>query len=188
MMGAERVPDPEKLVCAFIYSDHDVYETAKKALIDRFGAIDFESDEMEFSHTKYYLKEMGCDLKRRFFSFAGLLDPGEMAGTKQFTNLIEGLHKKTGGGRLINIDPGFLSLAKFVLVTTKNFSHRIYIGKNMWAEITLVYDAQNGTFGPLAWTYPEYSRQDIIMIFNEIRGILHGQFRHIKYSENAHKI
>jgi hypothetical protein len=187
-MGTERAPEPEKIVCGLIYSEQSAYADAKNALTERFGGTDLESNEMEFSHTQYYLKEMGADLKRRFLSFERLMDPVEMAGIKQFTNSIEDRFKRAGGGRLINIDPGFLSLAKFVLITTKNFSHRIYVGKNMWAEITLMYDAQRGTFGPLAWTYPEYSRHDTTGIFNEIRGILHGQLRDIKDSENAHKI
>jgi hypothetical protein len=58
------------------------------------------------------------------------------------------------GRRPINLDPGYLTAAQFVLATGKNYSHRIYLGQGIYADLTLVF--AGGAFQPLAWTYPDY--------------------------------
>lgn len=55
---------------------------------------------------------------------------------------------------MVNIDIGFLTLENFVLATTKNYSHRIFIGQNIFADLT--YHFHQGEFRSLPWTYPDY--------------------------------
>ena len=57
----------------------------------------------------------------------------------------------------VNIDPGYLLFERFVLATGKNYSHRIYIGEGIYADLTLIY--QQGAYRPLPWTYPDYSEK-----------------------------
>ena len=47
-----------------------------------------------------------------------------------------------------------LDLAKVVLASTKDYSHRLYIGDGIFAEVTLRY--QQRTFQAWEWTYPDY--------------------------------
>src|SRR4030042_760131 len=47
-----------------------------------------------------------------------------------------------------------IGLAKVVLASTKDYKHRIYLDKGIYAEITLFY--QDKTFNPWEWTYPDY--------------------------------
>ncbi|MFH1860257.1 MAG: DUF4416 family protein, partial [bacterium] len=69
--------------------------------------------------------------------------------------------------RRINLDPGYLNTAKLVLATTKDNSHRIYIGNGIYVEITLRFIAK--TFRKMEWTYTDYQTQDYIEIFNSVR-------------------
>lgn len=175
-MGEIKKPFPEKLIIAFIYKKEEIYDKTKKILLDKFGAVDFESDKIKFTYTDYYNKEMGPDLNRRFISFKKLIDPGELSLIKVATNEIElqFLYNNTNK-RSINIDPGMLSLGKFILATTKNYSHRVYIGNGIFAEVTLKYE--NKRFVSFEWTYPDYSTQEYIEILEKIRDIYKKQIK-----------
>jgi len=166
-LGEIKPVEKEKLVIGFIYKDVSVYESAKEKLIKKFGKIDFENAEIDFTHTNYYESEMGKTLKRKFLSFEKTVYPGKLAEIKIFTNKIEQEFSDNAGRRKVNIDPGLLSLASFKLATTKNFSHRIYIGKGIYAEVTLQYTGKS--FTPWQWTYPDYASREYIDILNNIR-------------------
>jgi len=170
-MGIPRRAGKVKLIAGILFSDAGAYAAAKKALAGAFGRIDFESGVFDFTHTSYYAGEMGQGLKRRFLSFERLIDPAKAYGAKIRTNLIERCRMK-GGRRTVNIDPGYLDLAKLVLFSTKDYSHRIYAGKGVFAEATLFY--KNKAFNPWPWTYPDYKTAEYLGVFNSIRDILKG--------------
>jgi len=90
------------------------------------------------------------------------------------TNIIEEKLSKHGL-RIINIDPGYLDMAKLILASTKDYKHRIYLDKGIYAEITLFY--QNKNFTPWEWTYPDYKSSDYIAIFNHIRALYAEQIK-----------
>ena len=50
-------------------------------------------------------------------------------------------------------------MERLVLATGKNFAHRIYIGKCIYADLTLIY--QKNGYQPLPWTYPDYAHGSI---------------------------
>ena len=83
-----------------------------------------------------------------------------------------GVEKKLSenGRRRINIDPGYLTPSKVVLASTKNYSHRIYMGKGIYAEATLVF--RNGRYGPHLFTYRDYASEAYVDIFCEARKTL----------------
>jgi len=54
-----------------------------------------------------------------------------------------------------------------VLATTKNYSHRLYLGKGIYAEVTLKYE--DGRYKPLPWTYPDYRSEEYMEFFDSIR-------------------
>ncbi|MDH5186329.1 MAG: DUF4416 family protein, partial [candidate division WOR-3 bacterium] len=89
---------------------------------------------------------------------------------KLWTMEIENEFLDTNRRRRINLDPGILTLAKLVLATTKNYYHRIYLGKGIFAEVTLIY--RNKQFEPLAWTYPDYRTDTAIDFFQQVRNAL----------------
>lgn len=159
---------PVKLTVGFIFSNEGDLYKAKLYLKKQFGKIDFESQTLPFIHTAYYEKEFGKDLKRVFISFQRLILPEELPQIKIITKRIE---KKLSNRayRRINIDPGYLDYAKLILASTKDYKHRIYLDKGIYAEVTLFY--QNRTFHSWEWTYPDYKTSEYIRIFNRIRQI-----------------
>jgi hypothetical protein len=167
-MGSIIKHPPVKLFFGFIFKDDNIYSQTRLTLEKHFGKIDFESNALPFIYTDYYQKELGRDLKRRFVSVGQLINPADLYKIKIYTNKIEKRLSKNGC-RLINIDPGYLDLAKLALASTKDYCHRIYLNKGIFAEITLVF--QGKTFKPLGWAYPDYRSEDYISIFNEMREI-----------------
>lgn len=174
-MGETLKPQPVKLIAGFIFKKEDILNKTKIILERHFGKIDFESQNLPFIHTVYYEKEFGDNLKRIFVSFKKLISPSSLSKIKIMTNRIE---KKISvkGKRMINIDPGYLNLSKLILASTKDYKHRIYLNKGIYAEITLFY--QNKTFQPWEWTYPDYKTNEYIAIFNQIREIYAKQIKH----------
>jgi hypothetical protein len=75
------------------------------------------------------------------------------------TNEIEKVFSEEGK-RSINIDPGYMLMSRFVLATGKDFTHRVYLGKGIYADLTLIF--KRGEFQTLSWTYPDYA--DTIML------------------------
>lgn len=155
-----------KLIVGLIAESNKAFEEAEQALAKKLGKIDFESDVLDFDYTDYYEKEFGRDLKRKFISFEKPAGEDELANIKTLTNGIEKVLSKNGKRR-VNIDPGCLSLGKLILATTKDNSHRIHLGKGIFAEVTLRYI--DGAFRPLDWTYPDYRTKGYLAIFEEIR-------------------
>jgi len=165
-MGKIKKHNSVKLVFGFIFKEEAVFNKAKIILERQFGKIDFQSQRLTFNHTDYYEKEFGKNLLRRFVSFKKLIPPQNLARIKIITNKIE-QKLSIGQNRSINIDPGYLDLAKLVLVSTKDYKHRIYLGSGIYAEITLFYE--NKSFKSWDWTYPDYRTEEYITIFNQIR-------------------
>lgn len=157
---------PVKLITGFIFKEDAAFIEAKSFLEKRFGRTDSESQTIPFSYTSYYEKEFGKDLKRKFLSFEKLIAPEDLASIKTLTNKLE-IKLSRDKRRMINIDPGYLDLAKLILATTKDFSHRVYLGRGIFSELTLMF--REKTFSPLEWTYPDYRSQEYINIFNKIR-------------------
>ena len=159
--------DPVKLVSSVISGDPALMEVALGKLESSFGRLDYLSPILPFDRTGYYEAEMGRDLSRRIVSFEELIEPGELADIKLRTNSVEDDFLSQGGKRRVNVDPGYLTLHNLVLASCKNFAHRVYIGRGVYAEVTLLY--RKDCYRPLEWTYPDYRDETMRGIFKEIR-------------------
>jgi|GEM_PF-137117 len=162
-------PDPPlvKLVVGMLSPTGELFAQAEELLSQKFGAVDFSSRLLPFAYTKYYDKEMGNGIFRKFISFRELINADSIAEIKIFTCGIEKQFSSPSGSRRINLDPGYISAAKLVLATTKNYDHRIYLKDGIYAEVTLSF--RDHRFQPCDWTYPDYRTDEYIKIFNEIR-------------------
>ncbi|MBI4846868.1 MAG: DUF4416 family protein [Candidatus Omnitrophica bacterium] len=165
-MGSVVKHSPVKLIIGFI-GQEKLFTDAQKILSKKFGKIDYESAVLGFDFTDYYEKEMGRELKRKFLSFKRLIQPAALPLIKVFTNELEKKFFSENGKRALNIDPGYLSLSKLVLATTKDHQHRLYLDKGIFAEVTLRF--RDKTFQKWDWTYPDYCTREYISIFNQIR-------------------
>jgi hypothetical protein len=171
-MGTAVRHHPVKLILGLIANDPSKFLKVIAILKKKFGPIDFQSNILDFTYTKYYENEFGSGLKRQFVSFKKLIPPEELAKIKNMTNKLEN-KLSSDSRRTINIDPGYLDMAKLILASTKDHCHRIYIGYGIFAEITLFY--QNKSFRHREWTYPDYRTTEYIEIFNRIRQLYQEQ-------------
>ncbi len=165
-MSQPQPPHLAKLVIGLIMRQRELISPVAGDLTVLFGAIDMVSPWLDFNYTPYYVPEMGTPLFRRVLVFKELIRQRDLADIKQHTNVVEHRYARAGR-RSVNIDPGYLLRERFVLATGKNFAHRIYIGKGIYADLTLIY--RKGAFEPLAWTYPDYADRPMRDLLEQVR-------------------
>ncbi|MDR1050604.1 MAG: DUF4416 family protein [Deltaproteobacteria bacterium] len=153
-------PDPAAL-------DAAVGELAARHLAGNLGEVDFQSPDYPVSETDYYRGEMGGNLRKRYLTFKNLLFPDHLVFLKILAMRVEEETRGPSGGRLVNLDPGYIFQGGLVLSTAKFSGHRIYIGRGLWAELTLHY--HRGAFEAQPWTYQDYKKPELTALFNEMR-------------------
>lgn len=167
---------PVKAIIGVLTAETSILSTVYRELSEHFGPIDYTSELLTFDSTDYYESEMGIDLKRQFISFEKLIDAGTLSDKKLLTNQVEQHYAREGTSqRRVNLDVGYVCLAKLVLASTKDHAHRIYLRDGIYAEMTLRY--YHKTFQPWEWTYPDYRSPTYIAIFNHIRTIYKEQIQ-----------
>ena len=171
------VPPPVKLVCGILFHDEKWIGPALSDLQLSFGALDFQSEPMPFHFTDYYFDEMGQPLFRRIVAFEKLIDPSSLAEVKVGTNALEEKYASQGGSRVLNLDPGYLTAAAYILATSKNYAHRIYLGHGVFAQQELLFERKR--ILTLEWTYPDYRSFEYQEILRKIRRRYLEQLREI---------
>ncbi len=175
-MGIIKPPQPAKLIAGLLLAEPGkTRQPLLERLSKRFGPIDAISKEQLFEKSTYYHEEMGAPLFRVFLSFASLVPPETLPEIKLATNELETDFLNARGGRKVNIDPGILTLQNLVLATTKNYTHRIYLGQGIYADLTLIF--QKGGYQSLPWTYPDYRDEETRRFFFEVREIYKKQLK-----------
>ena len=154
-------PGLVKPLFGLLYQKPADFERAWQRIESQFGRMDFCSEAFEFVETDYYEEEMGKDLRRRYLSLETLMVPDQLVHYKQLSNLWEE-EFSVEGRRTVNIDPGYLGPANLVLASSKHFSHRLYLGRGIYADVTLIY--AHGTYQDLPWTYPDYCHHKDVFI------------------------
>ena len=167
-------PEDVKLICSIFSPEETMIRECIEHLEEIFGPADWVGPPMFFDRTKYYEREMGWPLHRRFVSFTRLISPERIVEAKLAADGLEQKYSREGKRR-VNIDPGYISLERLVLATGKNYTHRVYLSKGVYADLTLLF--QRGTFRSLEWTFPDYASSEMIGIFNEIRSGYKDQLR-----------
>lgn len=165
-MGLIKKPQNVKFFCGIIASGCEILRKAESELEILFGKVDLKSELIDFDYTDYYEPEMGPGLIRRFISFSKLKDPSEIAQMKLQTNILE-QQFAVKSGRTVNLDPGYIAPSKLVLASTKDFSHRIYLGQGIYGEITLNF--RRGGFKFFEWTYPDFQSKEYCAFFLKVR-------------------
>jgi hypothetical protein len=171
-------PKPVKLIVGILAADETALAEAVRAISARFGIIDLTSDVWPFTHTDYYKDQTGPNILRQFVTIEKLIDPSTLAKIKHATNKLEqklAKSLKSPLPRPVNLDPGLIEPSKLVLATTKNYSHRIYIGHKMFAEVTLMYD--KGDWRHFDYTYPDYRQPHYLDFFTLVRTRLVEQLK-----------
>jgi hypothetical protein len=165
-MSIPKVPEDVKLFCSLFSPERDLLHRVITELEGLFGPIDWKSPEHLFDRTHYYEREMGGPLYRYFLAFENLIRPDDLVEIKLATNDLE-MRYLRGGRRMVNIDPGYICLERLILATGKNYTHRVYLSKGIYADLTLVY--HKGGFRSLPWTYKDYADPEIVSCLNTLR-------------------
>lgn len=167
-MGLAESFESEKLIMGVIFHDRKIFDTAYNRLKERFGNIDFATEEFSFSDefSSYYDEEIGGEARRIIFSFEKLVNPSAQADIKTYTNLLEA-ELSDNGSRLVNLDPGFLSHGRLMLATTKKTGFRIPLSDGIYTELTLYY--ARGAWQKLPWTYRDYQSERVQTFLTKVR-------------------
>lgn len=169
-MATPRAPEKALFFVGILASGRSELALAAGALAERFGMPDRGSTVWPFANTGYYLDELGEHPVRAFLAWTPPYPTDDIARKKLVTNAMEAELAAAVGGPLprpINLDPGYLTQAKLVLASAKNYAHRIHLHDNIYAEVTLQY--RGDRFHTLPWTFPDYGSGKYDAFFLELR-------------------
>jgi len=167
-MAKIKPPEPSLLFIGILYADHEILLQSKKNIGSDFGPVLFESPSLPWDYSSYYKEELGSPIFRQFVFFKNLIDPGSLVDIKLKTMEREN-DLVLEGKRRVNLDPGYLMLSRIVLASAKNYAHRIYLGKGIYGDATLLYSEKEGTFKPHLFTYRDYQEKSCIDMFLNAR-------------------
>jgi hypothetical protein len=169
----------ESVLVVAAFSRHpEAVSWAEEQLQPVYGPIALRSADYAFHHTRYYEPQMGTSLRKRLIVFEPQIAPDCLPAVKQHTIQLERQLAESGGypePRPLNLDPGLLQLGKFLLASTKDQSHRIYLRDGIFAEVTLRF--HDGAFEPWPWTYADYREPEILRFLAEARARLYERLR-----------
>ncbi|MBN1590299.1 MAG: DUF4416 family protein [Pirellulales bacterium] len=176
-MGRPTAHPPALLLMAAFSRHDEALDWARRRAEETWGSVVRESSWFVFDDTDYYAPTMGPGLHKVFWLFDSTarepFDPAALVDVKRSTNDWEDEYaalSKHDDRRPLNLDPGYLTLGKLVLASTKDFAHRIYLGRGIYAEITLYY--RHGRWESHPWTFADYRRADYQEFFTECREYL----------------
>lgn len=153
-------------------SEVALFSRVRQGIEARFGKIhpQGESDTFPFPPTRTYARTMGESLQRKFFVLEQLWPQDGLADVKDATLEMEAeiaADPSSNVERPVNIDPGLLNDCRIILASTKDYAHRIYRGRGIWEEITLVWE--KGAFRPHPWTYRDFRDPSYHPFFSRFR-------------------
>lgn len=160
-MSELREPLPAQPVLSVMSAEWPAFWPGLRGeLEERLGTVDFESEPLLFDHTAFYEPEFGAPIHRRLLAFGPLVGQEELVGLKLWADALERRLARTDGRRRVNLDPGLLTMERVVLATGKNFTHRIYLGQGVFADLTLIYKRGKG-WQALPWTFADYASEPL---------------------------
>ena len=168
-------PVKANLTISVMFRDSSLLEETRGFLEKKYGVIDAVSEVYDFSSiSPYYDPEMGNDIKKIVFSFKEPVSRDMLKDVKLFCVELEKKYSENGN-RLVNLDPGLVTLENFILATGKNYSHRIYLGSGVFAEVTLMFGKKN-VIKELPWSYRDYLYEPARSFLLEVRELYRAKW------------
>ncbi len=182
-MGEIRIKQPVLPIFAAFAAEEESLARGLEMVQAVFGELFAESETFRFdAFTDYYEPSMGAVLYKKLWAFRDLVDAESLAAAKIQSNAWEEAYAEQRRGenrpaaeRPLNLDPGYIDLGKLVLASTKDHSHRIYLQKGIFAEVTLIYTKKH--WQPLPWTYPDYQSPEYQRFFDKCREYLRSRIQ-----------
>jgi len=161
-------PLKANLTISVMFRNEALLEETRGILERKYGEIDAISEVYDFSSiSPYYDPEMGSGIKKIVFSFKEPVPRDTLKDVKLFCVELEKRYSGNGN-RLVNLDPGLVTLENFILATGKNYSHRIYLGSGVFAEVTLMF-GKKSVIKELPWSYRDYLYEPARSFLLEVR-------------------
>ena len=153
-------------------------EEVERRLEGLYGTVEDRSEIFLFTFRAPFQREMGENLKKRILCFDKLLPIEDFTEVKKVTNDLEWEyqeHLQDRSRRLINLDPGYLSLSKVLLASTRNYSHHVYLKDGVYGELLLRYN--RGALRNLPWTHADYRTHLAHSFFTKVRDRYQAQLK-----------
>jgi hypothetical protein len=152
---------------AFIITPQNTFESEwVSKLADNFGGLEHKGEFFPFNKTDYYKPEMGENLYRCAVSFERLTEPENIGIYKNKAIELENSLRNKNGGRILNIDIGYMDFDKIVLPSTKRGPFKLYAGNGIWLDMILTY--AKGDFKPTEWAFADFKenpyKRDLLLI------------------------
>jgi len=173
------VPQPylAKPIAFIIAPQNSLKDAWLFAIADKFAALEYKGEFFPFCKTDYYKTEMGENLHRCAVSFEGLVEPEKIGVYKNKAIELENCLKNKTGGRILNIDVGYMDSDKIVLPSTKRGPFKLYAGGGIWLDMILTY--AKGDFKPTGWAFADFQenpyKRDLLLIREKYKRALHGK-------------
>lgn len=165
---------PRVMLMLAVFSRYDeALDWALERAVQTWGDVALTGERFRFDQTDYYRPSMGPDLIKQLVAFETPIDPAKLIEIKHQTNGWEQEYAEAAEhpeSRPLNLDPGYLTRGKFVLATTKDASHRLYLGRGIFAEVTLHF--AHGTWQLHPWTYLDYRREECHTFLTRCRELI----------------
>jgi hypothetical protein len=130
------------------------WDSSLCAMLEKsFSPIDYRSPFLPFEDGGYYAAEMGRPLWRGWVSFQGLRNPRDLPAWKWSARLLEFAESK-GGKRAYNLDIGYMDAGKLVLASFKPGPLKLYLDRDVWADLILGYS--RGAFFAMPGAFPDF--------------------------------
>ncbi len=194
-MGEAHEPQAVNLVCPMLAGRAEWLDAAMERIEAAFGPADLVSETWPWPFSRYYEAEMGGPLLRRICSLRDLVAPDAIIDVKLETNKLENElaaalapevpARPAAPARPVNLDPGYVALSKMVLATTKDYAHRLYLGRGIYAEVTLRW--RHDGFEPCEWTYRDYASEEYRAFFGRVRAVYAEKLRAEQRRETEHE-
>lgn len=169
LMGDVKEPPRSKFFVSTLSVDVELLRRFGETLSSKFGEIEEEGPIHPWNYSPNYSRELGDNIKRKFFVFRSLGSPEDLPGWKIATNAIENQYlAQDDSSRKINIDPGYLNGSQVIFASTKRYHNRIYLRDGIYGDLTLYYDGKS--YKALkGLTFPDYRNTATIGFFNRVR-------------------
>lgn len=165
---------PVAFFVGILFIDRNILSEALERMSAELGDLPMKSEPIPFEYTHYYEKEMGKPIFRMWAGSPEPRDPSMLASWKLITDKIE-RETSRENRRTINLDPGFVGLAKVVLASLKDHPQRMPLSDGVYAEIELIF--QNGIWQDVPWTYRDYKDKPAKDFLFSLRKKLHEKIK-----------
>lgn len=165
-MGIPTAAPAVKRIAGLLGASIELLHEAQRVLGDAVAPVAWATEPARWTVSRYYEPEIGPETWRQYVALDGVMPPEDLIDLKLTTNALEA-RWSNAAGRPVNIDPGYVDLSRLVLASTKDAAHRVYLGRGIYAEVTLRF--VSGQFEALAHTYADYAAADVRVFFTRVR-------------------